>query len=370
MMESIASKLDDGQRLDPADGLYLWERADLLELGQLAAATRFARHPEPIVTYVVDTNLNYTNICDAYCSFCAFYRPPGSTEKDGAYVYSVAEIVDQVGRAAEQGCTTVLMQGGLHPDLPFDYYVEMVRAVRSAHPGVTPHFWSAPEIFKMRQVSGLTYEAIFEALWEAGQRTLPGGGAEVLTNSVRHKISPLKMDADEWIAILRAAHAVGFTGTATMMYGHLEQAPDIIEHLERIRALQDEPSPGFFHAFVPWSFSPGNTPLGRRLGRKRAGPNQYLRMLALARLYLDNFEHIDASWFSEGKKVGQVALRFGADDFGGTLFDENVMNEAGHYNRTTEAEVQLMIREAGFSPARRDTTYQILEHIDAREAAA
>ena len=154
------------------------------------------------------------------------------------------------------------------------------------------------------------------------------------------------------------------------MYGHVEESPDIIEHLDRIRDLQDEDSPGHFHAFVPWSFSPGNTPLGRRLGRKRAGPNQYLRMLALARLYLDNFEHIDASWFSEGKKAGQVALSFGADDFGGTLFDENVMNEAGHYNRTTEAEVQLMIREAGFVPARRNTTYQVLQVFNETVQAA
>lgn len=363
MMEVIRAKLAGGERLDSADGLYLLERADLLELGQLAAEVRFARHPEPVVTYVVDTNLNYTNICDAYCSFCAFYRPPGSGAGQGAYTHTTDEIVEQVGRAAEMGCTTVLMQGGLHPNLPLDYYTDMVRAVRAAHPQVTPHFWSAPEIFKMAQVSGESYAAIFEALWEAGQTTLPGGGAEVLTNRVRQKISPLKMDADEWIAILGAAHGVGFTGTATMMYGHVENNQDIIEHLDRIRSLQDEPSPGYFHAFVPWSFSPGDTPLGRRLSRKRAGPNQYLRILALARLYLDNFDHIDASWFSEGKKTGQIALHFGADDFGGTLFDENVMNEAGHYNRTTEAEVQLMIREAGFRPARRDTKYRVLEQI-------
>ena len=368
MIKSIRAKLAAGDRLGRADALYLLESADLLELGQLAARARFERHPDPVVTYVVDTNLNYTNICDAYCSFCAFYRPPGSGAEQGAYTHTADEIVEQVGRAAEMGCTTVLMQGGLHPNLPLSYYTDMVSAVREAYPQVTPHFWSAPEIFKMAQVSGQSYEAIFEALWDAGQRTLPGGGAEVLTNRARHKISPLKMDADEWIAILRAAHGVGFTGTATMMYGHVESPEDIVEHLDRIRQLQDEPTPGYFHAFVPWSFSPGDTPLGRRLERKRAGPNQYLRILALARLFLDNFDHIDASWFSEGKKTGQIALQFGADDFGGTLFDENVMNEAGHYNRTTEAEVQVMIREAGFQPARRDTKYRVLEHI--KEAVA
>ena len=368
MISELRTKVLAGGRLTSAEGQHLLTEANLLELGSLANEVRFARHADPTVTYVVDTNLNYTNLCDAYCSFCAFYRPHTSTASD-AYTYSIAEMVDSIGRARDLGCTTVLMQGGLNPELPFSYYTDMVRASLEAYPDVTPHFWSPPEIYKMKQVSGLAYDQIMSALWEAGQRTLPGGGAEILTNEVRRKISPLKMDADEWIEIERSAHRIGFRGTATMMYGHLETDADVIEHLDRIRDLQDERHAGRFHAFVPWSFSPGNTPLGRRIEQKRAGPNRYLRLLALARLYLDNVEHIDASWFSEGKKTGQVALHFGADDYGGTLFDENVMNEAGHYSRTTAEEVRQMIRDSGFAPAQRNSQYEILRVFDNQLAA-
>ncbi len=363
MTPEIRAKALDGGRLTREQGLSLLSECDLLELGALANEVRFTRHPDPVVTYVVDTNLNYTNLCDAYCSFCAFYRPHTSTADD-AYTHSIDEMVASISRARDMGCTTVLMQGGLNPDLPLSYYTEMVRASLEACPEVTPHFWSPPEIYEMKKVSGLEYGDIFGQLWDAGQRTLPGGGAEILTNEVRRKISPLKMDADEWIEIERSAHQVGFGGTATMMYGHLENDADVVEHLDRIRELQDEDNPGGFFAFVPWSFSPGETPLGRKIGGKRAGPNKYLRILAVARLYLDNFEHVDASWFSEGKKTGQVALHFGANDFGGTLFDENVMNEAGHYNRTTVEEVHQMIRDAGFVPAQRNTRYEVLEVFD------
>tara|TARA_B100001123_G_scaffold443743_1_gene590556 strand:- start:2883 stop:4010 length:1128 start_codon:yes stop_codon:yes gene_type:complete len=359
MMNEIISLIDRSERLTPAHALWLLQDSELLALGALANEVRFRRHSNPHVSFVIDTNLNYTNICNAYCSFCAFYRPPGSTGDD-VYTHSVDEIVKQIGQAKQLGCTTVLMQGGLNPELPFSYYTDLIRASVDAHPEITPHFWSPPEIYMMKEISRLSYEKIFEELWEAGQRTLPGGGAEVLTNRARKEISPLKMDADEWISIERAAHTIGFTGTATMMYGHVESDEEIVEHLARIRDLQDENHPGHFHAFVPWSFSPGDTPLGRKLKGNRAGPNRYLRMLAVARLFLDNFEHIDASWFSEGKKAGQIALHFGADDFGGTLFDENVMNEAGHYNRTDVDEIKLMIRESGFVPIQRNTTYDTL----------
>lgn len=363
IMSTIIAKIDAGERLSPDDGLFLLQEADLLEMGALANEVRFRRNPESIVSYVVDTNLNYTNVCDAYCTFCAFYRPHG-TNADDAYTHSIDDMVAAIGAARDKGCTTVLMQGGLNPDLPFGFYTDMVRASLSAWPDVTPHFWSPPEIFKMSQVSGLTYLEVCRALWEAGQRTLPGGGAEVLNNRVRKAISPLKMNADDWIEVMRSAHEVGFTGTATMMYGHMERDRDIIEHLDRVRELQDERHAGRFSAFVPWSFSPGDTPLGRKIKRKRAGPNRYLRILALGRLYLDNIDHVDASWFSEGKKTGQIALHFGADDFGGTLFDENVMNEAGHYSRTTVEEIRIMIREAGFIPAQRNSKYEILQVFD------
>ncbi|MBM4436621.1 MAG: dehypoxanthine futalosine cyclase [Actinobacteria bacterium] len=359
-MLAIRAKLAAGERLGPADALYLVRDAPLLELGELANELRFQRHPLPQVSFVVDTNLNYTNRCDAYCSFCAFYRPHTSTASD-AYTFSVDAMLDRIGAAVAMGCTTVLMQGGLNPELPLRYYVEMVRCTRTRFPDLTPHFWSAPEIHEMSKVAGLTYKQVLQELWDAGQTTLPGGGAEILTNRVRHAISPLKMDADAWIAVHRAAHAVGFRGTATMMYGHVEAPEDVVEHFERIRALQDET--GGFTAFVPWSFALGDTPLGRKV-KTRATANAYLRIIAAARVYLDNFEHIDASWFSEGKKTGQVALHFGADDFGGTLFDESVMQEAGHYVRTTVEEMRAMIREAGFVPVQRNTLYQTLHVFD------
>ena len=361
MIDGIYNKLDAGIRLTIDDGLYLLNEAPLLEVGALANEVRFHHHSEPQVTYVLDTNLNYTNVCDVYCNFCAFYRPHRGVFDD-AYTHTITDMVTEIGRARDRGCTTVLMQGGVNPHLPFDYYPDMVRASLAAYPDITPHFWSPPEIAGMASVSGKSLTEVFEDLWDAGQRTLPGGGAEILSDNARNRISPLKISADQWIEVVRASHEVGFRGTATMMYGHVETDADIIEHLERVRKLQDEHHG--FTAFVPWSFSPDNTPLGRELTNNRAGPNRYLRMLAVARLYLDNFDNVDASWFSEGKKTGQIALQFGANDFGGTLLDENVMQEAGHYLRADEAEVQTLIREAGFVPARRNTLYEIQEVFD------
>lgn len=360
-MREIDEKVRGLGRLGSSDASYLLGEAPLIEVGALANEVRFRRHPERVVTYVVDTNLNYTNLCDAYCTFCAFYRPHTSKAAD-TYTHTVDEMLDRMAVAVEMGCTTVLMQGGLNPELPFDYYTEMVRATRKRFPDLTPHFWSAPEVYEMAKVSGLDYGEIMSALFTAGQRTFPGGGAEILTNRVRHEISPMKMNADEWIAVHRAAHKAGMRSTATMMYGHVENDDDVIEHFARVRALQDET--GGFTAFIPWSFAPGHTPLGRKIKGDRSSANRYLRILAVSRLFLDNFEHVDASWFSEGKKVGQVALHFGADDFGGTLFEENVMQEAGHYARTSVAETQTMIREAGFIPAQRNTFYEVLRTFD------
>ena len=365
-MRRIEAKLSRDERLRSADARYLLSDAPLLELGALANELRFRRHAQPLVTYVVDTNLNYTNICDAYCQFCAFYRPHTVPGPD-AYTHSIDEMLDKMAAAVAMGCTTVLMQGGLNPDLPFDYYLDMVSATRERFPDLTPHFWSAPEVYKMSEVSGLDYNQVMRALYEAGQRTFPGGGAEVLSNRARREISPLKMDADEWIAVHRAAHDAGIRSSATMMYGHVESLDDLVEHFDRVRDLQD--ATGGFTAFIPWSFAPGSTHLGRKLKSKRADANQYLRIIAAARVYLDNFEHVDASWFSEGKKTGEVALHFGADDFGGTLFEENVMQEAGHYVRTTIAETQTMIREAGFVPAQRNTLYEVQRVFDAAPIA-
>jgi dehypoxanthine futalosine cyclase len=352
--ESLAEKLRARQRLTKEEGIYLLSEAPLLDLGQLAMEVRSRLNPEPVVTFVIDTNPNYTNVCDVDCVFCAFYRPPGHEE---AYTHSTDEILEKIGRAVELGATTVLMQGGVSPELPLDYYLDMVQAVRDRYPQVTPHFWSAPEIQGMAKISGLSLREVLIRLKEVGQTTIPGGGAEILSDRVRRKISHKKGGAEAWLEVHREAHALGFRTTATMMYGHLERDEDIIEHLEAVREIQD------FHrgftAFVPWSFKPGNTPLIKKLP-KHAGPNRYLRILAVSRLYLDNFEHIQASWFSEGKKAGQVALHWGADDFGGTLFEENVHACTGFINKTSTEEIQTLIREAGFRPAQRTTLYEMV----------
>ena len=354
-LELVRDKVRAGERVDRDDGLFLCSEASLLDLGQLAMEIRRKRHPEPIVTFVIDTNPNYTNVCDVDCTFCAFYRSPGHNE---AYTHSVEEMLERIGRSAEEGVTTVLMQGGVNSELPLDYYLELVRAVRERYPQVTPHFWSAVEIEGMAAVSGLSLKEVLGALKDAGQTTLPGGGAEILSERVRKKISHKKNLTESWLDVHREAHALGFRSTATMMYGHVETPEDIIEHFEAIRSLQDEH--GGFTAFVPWSFKPGNTPLVKKIPR-HAGPNQYLRMLAASRIYLDNFDHIQASWFSEGKKTGQVALHWGADDFGGTLFEENVHAATGFVNKTSTDEIKTLIREAGFRPAQRTTLYEILE---------
>ncbi len=367
MLDAIRRKVLEGERLSQKEGLYLLQHTKLLDLAPLAQEVRYRHNPEQVVTFVVDTNLNYTNVCDAYCTFCAFYRTEGSPE---AYTYSIEEMMGMLERASTLGVTTVLLQGGLNPKLPLEYYEELVRETRRNFPQIHPHFFSAPEIMKMIQVSALSLPEVLQRLKEAGLKTIPGGGSEVLSNTVKRKISRLfpKGRVSEWTEVHREAHRLGYRTTATMMYGHLEEDEDIIDHLEHIRSIQDET--GGFTAFIPWSFKRENTALGKRV-KEEAGPNRYLRLIAVSRIYLDNLQHIQASWFSEGKKTGQVALHFGGDDFGGTLFEENVMQEAGFYNRTTVDEVVDMISEAGFTPAQRTTLYEILRRFDgAVETAA
>ncbi len=358
MNESIRAKIGAGERLDEAEAQWLLDDADLLTVGELANRERFRRHPESEVTFVVDTNPNYTNVCEVDCTFCAFYRHPGHEE---AYTHSASEMLDRIGQAVEKGATTVLLQGGVNESLPFDYYLDLVRGMKERFPEVTPHFWSAVEIEGMAKVSGLSIREVLRQLQDAGQDTLPGGGAEILADRVRRRISHKKGGAAAWLDVHREAHALGWRSTATMMYGHVETTADIVEHLMHIRTLQDEF--GGFTAFVPWSFKPGNTPLVRKIPHY-AGPNDYLRILAASRLILDNFDHIQASWFSEGKKAGQVGLHWGADDFGGTLLEENVHACTGFVNRTSFDEVRILIREAGFTPVQRDTRYRVLRRFD------
>ena len=355
MIPALRDKVLHGTRLDRAEGRWLLDETPLLELGALAAEARYARFPEKVVTFVIDSNPNYTNVCITDCQFCAFYRKPGDPE---AYTLTVEEVLGKIEFAATKGATTVLLQGGHNPALPLDYYTTIVRETRRRFPEVTPHFFTASEIRTVAQVEKLTVGDVLDRLYDAGQRTLPGGGAEVLSERVRRRIEPKKGGPAAWLDVHREAHRQGFRSTATMMYGHVETPDDVMDHFDAIRDLQGEH--GGFTAFVPWSFKPGNTLLEKWI-KQYKGPSAYLRMLGASRLYLDNFPHVQASWFSEGKRAGQVALSWGADDFGGTLFEENVHAAADYVNRTTVDEVVTLIRDAGYTPVQRTTEYEVLQ---------
>src|SRR5215471_7583950 len=364
MWTTIEAKVRRGERLSTAEGVHLLSDAPLLELGALAQEVRERKTDPRLVTYVIDTNPNYTNACTVDCHFCAFYRKPGHAE---VYTYDVGGVMKMMAAADSLGATTVLLQGGLNPEIPWEFYPAIVREARRRYPNITPHFFSAPEIHQMVEVSGLSIRGVLEALYAAGQKTLPGGVAEILATRVRKRISIKKGGPEAWLDVHREAHGVGMRSTATMMYGHVETDAELIEHLEYVRALQDETRG--FTAFVPWSYKRGNTPMEAKVPQV-AGASRYFRVLAASRLYLDNFDHIQASWFSEGTKTGQVALHFGADDFGGTLFEENVHLATGHVNKTTVAEIETLIRESGFTPAQRTTLYEVLKVGEGPEALA
>jgi cyclic dehypoxanthinyl futalosine synthase len=340
------------RRLEDSEALELLRDAPLLRVGELASLARQRRVPGDQVTFVVDANPNYTNVCDTYCSFCSFYRPPGHAE---SWTLPVSALVEKARGAHAKGATRLLLQGGHNPDLPFDYYLELIAALRQTCPELELHMFSPPEVRAIAGYTGFGVGGVLERFRAAGLRTLPGGGAEILTHRVRSKLSPLKGSPEDWIDVMRIAHGLGFRTTATMMYGHLEEDEDVVEHLRRLRTLQDETA-GFF-AFIPWSFKPGASPLSRRV-KRAPGPGRYLRILGVSRLYLDNFPHVQASWFSEGEKAGQLGLHFGADDFGGTLLEENVLRAAGFRNETSTARVARVIRDAGFRPMERNTLYE------------
>ncbi len=359
----IEKKLLNRERLTDEDGLFLIKDAPLNWLGRLAMEERNRRLPEKEITFIIDSNPNYTNICDTDCHFCAFFRRPKDSD---SYTLTVEQVMQKIQRSVDLGVTTILLQGGHNREIPFDYYLSLIRETRKRFPMVTPHFFTASEIQTMAQVAGTGVPEILRQLQEAGQHTLPGGGAEILSERVRKKIAPKKGGPESWLEVHREAHKLGFTSTATMMYGHVEEPEDIVQHWNYIRDLQDQSkalkNKGGFTAFIPWSFKPDNTVLERRFPR-RVGPVPYLRILAASRLYLDNFDHVQASWFSEGKKTGQAALLFGVDDFGGTLYEENVHAEAGFVNVTTLRETIKLIHEAGFDAVQRTTRYEKLKRF-------
>lgn len=354
MIASIRSKVNSGARLSVEEGVWLLKNGEILDLAELAETVRFRKNPERRVTFVVDSNPNYTNICNIDCIFCAFYRHEG--DKD-AYTIPVDDLIKKFKSSASRGVRTILLQGGVNPAIPFEYYKELVRRTRAEVPEIHPHFFSTSEIIGMSEVSGLSIPEVLKELHAEGLDSIPGGGAEILNDRVKKKISAKKGTSEDWLSVMREAHKLGIKSTATMMYGHLETDEDVIEHLESIRALQDEYQG--FTAFIPWSFKPGNTPL-EKIIPNYATSTRYLQMIAISRIFLDNFPHIQASWFSEGKKTGQIALHFGADDFGGTLEEENVHASANFVHTTTTKEAVDLIRESGFTPAERTTLYDII----------
>jgi cyclic dehypoxanthinyl futalosine synthase len=324
---------------------------DLLGLGMAAQALRNRKNDPRVATYQIDRNINYTNFCTEYCSFCAFFRPMGSQE---GYIRSFEEICAKIEEMVALGGTGILLQGGLHPDLKIEWYEDLLRSLRARYPQVHLHCFSAPEVINIAEVSGLPLRDTIARLRDAGLASIPGGGAEILDDEVRHRISRLKCTSDEWEQVHRVAHSLGLRTTATMMFGCGEELRHRVNHLERVRRLQEDT--GGFTAFVPWIFAPENTSLGKRVPEATAV--DYLKMLALSRIYLDNIDHIQTSWLTPGIKVCQVGLQFGADDVGSILIEENVVYAAGVRNRTNESELRRIITDAGYIPAQRDTLYR------------
>ncbi len=337
--------------ITPQEALELFRSDDLIGIGMAANQMRKKKNDPRIVTYQIDRNINYTNLCTEYCSFCAFYRPMGSKE---GYLLPFETIFQKIEEMLELGGTGVLMQGGLNPDLHIDYYENLLRSIRQRYPHVHLHCLSAPEILCIAEVSGLTVHDAIARLRDAGLDSIPGGGAEILDDEIRKRISRLKCTSDEWVEVHRTAHALGLRTTATMMFGCGEEYRHRVNHFERIRRIQEDT--GGFTAFIPWMFAPENTALGKKVPQATAA--DYLKTLAISRLYLDNIDHIQSSWLTPGIKVCQVGLQFGADDVGSILIEENVVYAAGVRNRTNEAELRRIIHDAGYIPAQRDTLYR------------
>ncbi len=350
---AILEKAVSGRRLDAGEGLALIESHDLAALGRAADAVARRLHPEPYRTYNVDRNINYTNVCTSGCRFCAFSRTPGAAD---AYVLSRDELHRKIEETISLGGSQILLQGGMHPELGIEWYEELLREIKRHFPRINVHGFGPPEIDHLASLSGLPVRVVLERLKEAGLGSLPGGGAEILVDRVRQKVSPRKTSADRWLEVCRQWHSLGGRGSATMMFGHVETPAERIEHLERLRRLQDET--GGFTAFICWTFQPDNTALA---DLPKAGAFEYLKTLAVARLYLDNFANIQASWVTQGLAVGQLALRFGANDFGSVMIEENVVAAAGTSFRATEAQIRGAIEDAGYSPRRRNVYYELID---------
>lgn len=335
------------ERLTDEEAISLLKYGDILDLGQRADAVRQQMHPGKIVTYIIDRNINYTNICVNGCNFCAFYRKEG---EKGAYLLSIDEVLQKVQETVDAGGTQIMLQGGLHPDVEFSYYIDMLKAIKKRF-NITIHSFTATEIVHFSNISGLSIIEVLKRLQDAGLASLPGGGAEILVDRVRKIVSPKKIMTKEWLDVMRAAHKIGMKSTATMVLGLGETIEERIEHMRVVRDLQDET--GGFRAFIMWTFQPGHT----KLGGKKLSSWEYLKTLAVSRLYFDNISHIQGSWVTQGKNIGQITLAFGADDLGSIMLEENVVRAAGTSHHMSVNSMQDVIRKAGYTPAQRDTQY-------------
>ncbi|HJQ98189.1 MAG TPA: cyclic dehypoxanthinyl futalosine synthase [Candidatus Polarisedimenticolaceae bacterium] len=338
-------------RISRGEAIELIEHADLTTLGVMADLVRREKHPDRVVTYIIDRNVNYTNFCNAFCSFCAFYRPPHHAE---GWTIPYEEIEKKVAETYALGGNQILLQGGHNPKLKIDYYEDLFRRLKARFPDLWLHALSAPEVIHIRNVSRLTIPETLRRLREAGMDSLPGGGAEILVDDVRKRLMKNKASGAEWIEVHEVAHGMGMRSTATMMFGHIESRTDRIDHLLMLRDLQDRT--GGFTAFIGWTFQPGHT----ELGGKEATTAEYLRTMAVARIVLDNVENLQASWVTQGPKVGAASLAFGVNDMGSTMIEENVVSAAGTVHHMNEPEIVAAVRDAGFTPVRRNMLYERL----------
>jgi cyclic dehypoxanthinyl futalosine synthase len=341
-----------GEQVNFDYAIKLFQEKDILKLGKIANDIRYKLHPDNIVTYIIDRNINYTNICISRCKFCAFSKDINSKE---AYFLSWDKLHDKIEETIRLGGTQILMQGGLHPEFNIEYYELMLRKIKASFPEIHIHGFSPPEIIHFATKSNISIKETITRLKHAGLDSIPGGGAEILVDSIRKQISPKKCSSSQWLEVMKTAHSLGMKTTATMMFGHIESIADRVEHMLKIRDLQNQTHG--FTAFIPWTYQPKNT----TLGGNEVGGYEYLKTLAISRIVLNNFKNIQASWVTQGPKIAQLALTFGANDIGSTMLEENVVKAAGAEYRLSKQEIIDLIKDAAFIPKQRDTFYNILE---------
>ena len=356
-LDEVGARVTAGERLGAEEALLLLEHENLTHLGAMADLVRRRSHPQRVVTYIIDRNINYTNFCNAFCSFCAFYRPPHHEE---GYVLPVETIEQKIRETYELGGNQILLQGGHNPKLKIEYYEDLFRRLKQSFPDLWLHALSPPEIVHIYKVSRLSLEQTIRRLREAGLSSIPGGGAEILVDSVRERLATNKCSAQEWLDVMEEGHRQGLRSTATMMFGHIETRAHRVEHLERLRELQDRT--GGFTAFICWTYQAENTDLGGT----EVTTAEYLRTLAVSRVFLDNIQNFQASWVTQGPKMAGASLAFGVNDMGSTMIEENVVSSAGTVHAMDEPQIVAAIRDAGYTPKRRNMTYeQLMEPVRA-----